>query len=62
MGEGVPNLDGGGYLPFTGYAAGGMPLVFMQEDCLVVSKFMLKVSIHTADEVKAVFVVIRYIP
>ena len=35
-GEGVPTLDGGrGYLPFTGYAAGGMPLAFMQEDCLV---------------------------
>ena len=35
-GEGVPTLDGRrGFLPFTGYAAGGMPLAFMQEDFLV---------------------------
>ena len=33
MGRGyLPWMGGGGYLPFTGYAAGGMPLAFMQED------------------------------
>ena len=35
-GEGyLPWMGGVGYLPFTGYAAGSMPLAFMQEDCLV---------------------------
>ena len=38
MGKGVPTLGGGGgNLPWTGYAAGDMPLAFTQEDLYLVS-------------------------
>ena len=42
MGEGGTYLGWGGvYLPFTGYATGGMPLAFMQEDCFFLFAFKL---------------------